>query len=129
MTSAALCLALAIYYEARSEPLDGQIAVAEVVMNRVESDRFPDDVCSVVTQNKHPGDLHRCQFSFYCDGIPERPGDMIAWQKAQDIADGVLNADLSLGIMATHYHADYTQPEWSDSYAYHGRVGSHLFYE
>jgi len=129
MTSAALCLALAVYYEARSEPLDGQIAVAEVVINRVESDRFPDDVCSVVTHNKHPQDLHRCQFSFYCDGKPERPGDMIAWQRSQDVADGVLNGSLSLGIMATHYHADYAEPVWVDDYAYHGRIGTHLYYE
>jgi|SRR6056297_2806839 len=129
MTSAALCLALAIYYEARSEPLDGQIAVAEVVINRVESDRFPDDVCSVVTQNKHPDDLHRCHFSFYCDGKPERPGDLIAWNRAQIIADGVLNEELSLGVMSTHYHADYAEPHWSQDYAYHGRVGGHLFYE
>jgi len=127
MTSAALCLALAIYYEARSEPFDGQLAVAEVVMNRVEAERFPDDVCSVVTQGGER--LHRCQFSFYCDGLPERPGDMIAWQKAQDLADWVLAGRASLGLTATHYHADYVEPDWAGDYVYLGQLGTHKFYE
>lgn len=126
MTSAALCLALAIYYEARSEPFDGQLAVAEVVMNRVESERFPDDVCSVVTQ----GGEHRdqCHFSFYCDGKPERPGDLIAWQKAQDLAQWVLNGEVTLGVPATHYHAEYVRPFWADEYEYLGQLGRHKFY-
>lgn len=126
MTSAALCLALAVYYEARGEPFDGQLAVAEVVMNRVESARFPDDVCAVVTQGGE--DRHRCHFSFYCDGKPERPADMIAWQKAQEIASWVLTGEVTLGVTATHYHADYVEPFWANEYEYLGTVGQHKFY-
>jgi spore germination cell wall hydrolase CwlJ-like protein len=127
MTSAALCLALAVYYEARGEPFDGQLAVAEVVMNRVEAERFPDDVCSVVTQGGE--NRHRCQFSFYCDGLPERPGDMIAWKKAQELADWVLAERVTLGVTATHYHAEYVSPDWVDDYTYLGQLGTHKFYE
>ena len=126
MTSAALCLALAVYYEARGEPFDGQLAVAEVVMNRVESERFPDDVCSVVTQGGE--NRHRCHFSFYCDGKPERPSDLIAWQKAQELADWVLTERVTLGVTATHYHADYVEPFWANEYEYLGKVGQHKFY-
>jgi spore germination cell wall hydrolase CwlJ-like protein len=127
MTSAALCLALAIYYEARSEPFDGQLAIAEVVVNRVESDRYPDTPCDVVMQGGTH--RHKCQFSFYCDGKPERPGDMIAWHKAKDLARWVLAEQVSLGLTATHYHADYVEPFWADHYTYLGRIGGHLFYE
>ena len=127
MTSAALCLALAIYYEARGELLDGQLAVAEVVMNRVESDKYPDNPCDVITQGGTRRD--KCHFSFYCDGKPERPGDMIAWQRAQDLAGWVLTEQVSLGLSATHYHADYVEPFWAEHYTYLGRIGGHLFYE
>jgi spore germination cell wall hydrolase CwlJ-like protein len=127
MTSAALCLALAVYYEARSEPFDGQLAVAEVVMNRVESERFPDDVCAVVTQGGERRD--KCQFSFYCDGKPENPRHLIAWTRAQEVAEWVINGEQRLGLTATHYHADYVEPDWMDDYVYLGRVGTHLYYE
>jgi len=128
MTSALMCLALAVYYEARGEIPDGQIAVAETVINRVDDDRWPDSVCGVVTQNRHPTSLHRCQFSFYCDGLPERPNDLIAWQQAQDIAKAVLDGRLSLGVEATHYHTTDTDPLWADSITLLGTVGEHVFY-
>ena len=73
MIGTAMCLAMAIYYETRSEQNpDAGLAVAEVILNRVEDRRWPNDVCAVIKQDKGPKD-HDCQFSFYCDGKPERP--------------------------------------------------------
>ena len=128
MTTAAACLAAAIYFEARGEPIDGQIAVAEVVMNRVEDDRWPDTVCSVVKQNRHPGKLHRCQFSFYCNGEREVVTEWTAWHTAKEIAEGVLDGTLSLGVEATHYHAITVEPFWSYHYTPLGTIGKHTFY-
>lgn len=128
MTGAELvCLALTVYYEARSESLRGQIAVAETVLNRVSDPRYPDNICDVVRQGGTR--RHRCQFSYYCDGKPETPADRRAWRRAQVVAklthDGVLEADIE---GATHYHAIYTQPYWSSKYQLVGTVGRHHFY-
>jgi spore germination cell wall hydrolase CwlJ-like protein len=128
MTAAATCLAAAVYFEARGEPIDGQIAVAETVMNRVEDRRFPDNVCDVVTENRRPGFLHRCQFSFYCNGQLEIVTETDAWITAQEIADGVLDGTLSLGVVATHYHATSVDPWWSGEYTPLGSIGKHTFY-
>lgn len=128
MTTALSCLAAAVYFEARGEPIDGQIAVAEVVMNRVEDGRWPDTVCAVVKQNRHPGTLHRCQFSFYCNGQLEIVTDERAWATAKEIADGVLEGTLSLGVEATHYHAITVEPFWSYHYTPLGTIGKHTFY-
>ena len=128
MTTALTCLAAAVYFEARGEPIDGQIAVAEVVVNRVADDRFPGDVCDVVKQNRYPGVLHRCQFSFYCNGQREIVTDQRAWATAKEIAEGVLEGTLSLGIEATHYHTTAVNPFWSDYYTDIGVIGSHRFY-
>jgi len=128
MTTALVCLATAVYFEARGEPIDGQIAVAEVVMNRVQDNRFPDSVCEVVKQNRHPGSLHRCQFSFYCDGQPETINDQKAWDTAEYIAQGLLDDVLQLGIEATHYHATTVHPFWADHYINIGQIGTHRFY-
>lgn len=122
-----VCLALAVYYEARSEPFIGQVAVAEVVLNRAESDRYPDNVCEVVTQG---GTVrHRCQFSYYCDGKPESPQNRNAWRRAVAIAkltqNGTISADLE---DATHYHATYVEPYWSDHFDHVTTIGRHLFY-
>lgn len=128
MTTAALCLAAAIYFEARGEPIDGQIAVAEVVVNRVEDSRWPSNVCDVVKQNRYPGTLHRCQFSFYCNGEQEIVTDQRAWATAQEIAEGVLSGELALGVEATHYHAITVDPFWSYHYTPLGTIGKHRFY-
>jgi len=128
MTTTLACLAAAIYFEARGEPTDGQIAVAEVVMNRVEDRRFPDDVCEVVKQNRYPGQLNRCQFSFYCNGQKEVVTDWAAWHKAKDIAEGVLENTLALGVVATHYHTVDVEPWWSSEYEPLGTLGRHTFY-
>ena len=128
MTTALTCLAAAIYFEARGEPIDGQIAVAEVVVNRVVDERFPDSVCSVVKQNRYPGFLHKCQFSFYCNGQLEVVNDEQAWATAKEIAEGVLNNTLRLGVEATHYHAVTVEPFWAEHYKDIGQIGKHRFY-
>jgi len=122
-----VCLALAVYYEARSEPFIGQVAVAEVVLNRTHSARYPDNACEVVTQG---GTVrHRCQFSYYCDGKPESPQNQRAWRRAVAIAkltsNGVISAELE---DATHYHATYVAPFWRDHYSQVATIGRHIFY-
>ena len=128
MINPLMCLAGAIYFEARGEPIDGQIAVAEVVMNRVEDRRFPDTVCGVVKQNRYPGTLHRCQFSFYCNGQPETVTDWSAWHLSKELAQGVLDGTITLGVPATHYHAVTVDPFWSEYYTPLGKIGKHVFY-
>ena len=129
MISAALmCLALNVYHEARSEPLQGQAAVAHVVLNRVASGRWPDDVCSVIHQGYEKGKF-KCQFTWYCDGKPDEPTEILAWAKSVLVANQVLTGvvpDVTNG--ATHYHARYVNPYWSASLSKTVTYGSHLFY-
>lgn len=121
------CLAQAIYFEARSEPIEGQAAVAEVVLNRVQDKRFPNTVCGVVFQNEKW--RHRCQFSFACDGRSDRPRDRQSWQQARKIAAAALAgvAD-DMTNAATHYHAVYVQPGWAQRLERTVQVGQHVFY-
>lgn len=128
MTTALSCLAAAIYFEARSEPIIGQIAVAQVVLNRVEDRRWPNTVCEVVKENRHPGTLHRCQFSFYCNGQREIVHDKSAWDNAEQIARLMLSGTYTLTVPATHYHAVYVSPFWSLHYERLGRIENHIFY-
>ena len=126
MITAATCLAMAVYFEARGEHPDAQLAVAEVVMNRVVDPRFAGDVCSVVKEDWGPA-AHDCQFSFYCDGLPEEPNDTVAWATARDIAQRALDGDV-LGHGATHYHAVSVHPWWADTLEPVGMIGNHIFY-
>jgi len=122
------CLANAIYFEARGEPVRGQIAVAQVVMNRVFSGFYPDDVCGVVYQNAH---RHlACQFTFACDGIREVVADLEAWDRAKRIARDTLDGRLWLPEIdkATHYHARWVQPWWVRSMRRMHKLGVHTFY-
>ena len=129
MISAALmCIALNVYHEARSEPMVGQYAVAHVVLNRVQHDRWPDDACSVVQQGYNKG-KNRCQFSWYCDGKSDTAHEEIAWARALIVADNVLSGkipDPTKG--ATHYHALYVKPYWSAMLDITVTYGSHKFY-
>ena len=131
MTSGLVCLALVVYYEARSEPLSGQTAVAQVVLNRVNDRRYPDTICEVAEQGPRSGgdSLYRCQFSYWCDGKPENPMEHRAWRRAMVVskltAAGVLNAQIE---HATHYHANYAYPYWSGQMQLVARIGRHLFY-
>ena len=123
------CIALNVYYEARSEPLEGQYAVAHVVLNRVASPRFPDDACSVVYQGLEKG-IGRCQFSWYCDGKSDTPKEKDAWLYSQLVAHHVVrgyvkdNTDGSI-----YYHANYVRPFWSKHYDHTVTLGSHIFYK
>jgi len=122
------CLANAVYFESRSEPVRGQIAVAQVVMNRVFSGFYPNDVCGVVYQNAH---RHlACQFTFACDGIPDVVTDQESWSRAQRIARETLDGKLWLPEIAksTHYHASYVSPYWVRAMRKNAKIGLHNFY-
>lgn len=127
-TKAEKCLANAVYFEARSEPVRGQIAVAQVVMNRVFSGYYPDNVCGVVYQNAH---RHlACQFTFACDGIADVVNDPESWDRAKRIARETLDGKLWLPEIAksTHYHASYVRPYWVRAMKKHSKIGLHHFY-
>ena len=147
----AICMALNIYYESRSDNLAGQYAVADVVLNRMHDDRYPNTVCEVIQQGptkeswktKQDPELpdedrvfnpirHKCQFSWYCDGKSDDPKDETGWVQAQYVAGAILYSDKYRGITegATHYHATYVKPKWRfDRGMNHiGRIGSHIFY-
>ena len=125
--AAAQCLALAITYEAGLEPLAGQEAVAQVILNRVRHPAYPDTVCGVVWQ----GSQRRtgCQFTFTCDGSLRRERSPAALAAAQQVAVRVLagaTADHVRG--ATHYHADYVSPYWAPSLTRVRQIATHIFY-
>jgi Cell Wall Hydrolase len=122
------CLANAVYFEARGEPVRGQIAVAQVVMNRVFSGYYPNDVCGVVYQNAH---RHlACQFTFACDGIPDRITEPDAWARAKRISTATLDGAVWLPEIgkATHYHAYWVHPWWVRTMRKLSRIGVHTFY-
>jgi len=122
------CLADAVYFEARGEPVRGQMAVAQVVINRVFSGFYPNNICGVVYQNVHRR-LH-CQFTFACDGRPERVDEPAAWERAQHIARDALDGDSWLNDVgkATHYHARWVHPRWVRKMRKLDRIGVHTFY-
>lgn len=127
------CLALNIYHEARSESLAGQYAVADVVLNRVESKHFPNSVCGVVKQAQlwegHPV-RNRCQFSWYCDGKSDKPIEKDAWYRSLEVAQSILYANRFRGITegANHYHTQYVDPSWNRKMRLIGSIGDHIFY-
>ncbi|WP_293612882.1 cell wall hydrolase [Ponticaulis sp.] len=123
-----MCLSQAIFYEARSESVLGQIAVAEVVMNRVGDHRYPNAVCDVVFQGSER--TTGCQFSFTCDGAMDRfPARGRLWRRAQDVAAHVMmHLNQPLTGSATHYHTDYVDPIWNQHLVQTRTIGSHIFY-
>lgn len=122
------CLAAAIYFEARGEPVRGQIAVAQVVLNRVFSGKYPTTVCGVVYQNAHR--RLACQFTFACDGIPDVVKQPDAMERAKKIATQTLDGKLWLPEVdkATHYHAYWVRPGWVREMTKLHRLGVHTFY-
>jgi spore germination cell wall hydrolase CwlJ-like protein len=122
------CLAEAVYFEARSEPEDGQAAVAQVVLNRVKSGLYPTNVCGVVYQNRHR--YMGCQFSFACEGKSLRITDNQSWATASRIAKNVIEGRTYLADVgaSTHYHADYVRPRWSRRLKRTDVIGRHIFY-
>ena len=122
------CLTQAVYYEAGFEPVAGQRAVAQVVLNRMRHPSFPHSVCGVVFQG---ADLPTgCQFSFTCDGSLLRGEPALAaWRRSQTVAREALAGRVEAAIgTATHYHADYVAPYWMTTVAKMARIGQHIFY-
>jgi len=122
------CLANAIYWESRSEPIKGQEAVAQVVMNRVFSPFYPNDVCAVIYQNAHR--RLSCQFTFACDGKRKVINERGAWARANRIARQTLDGKIYVTAVAksTHYHATYVHPYWAREMRKMVRYGIHNFY-
>ncbi len=122
------CLARAIYFEARSESREGQVAVANVIMNRKANRYFPDTVCRVVNQGaeRRTG----CQFSFRCDGQSDVPREKKPWRVAMNIADQVMEGKLRVNRLrgVTHYHAEYVSPKWAKQFRRVAKIGKHIFY-
>ena len=122
------CLALNIYFEARSEEEEGQLAVGHVVMNRIADRHYPGTACDVVQQGGEQR-LHRCQFSWWCDGRSDEPLNKKAWLKSIKLAIKVYfghSEDPTEG--ALWYHADYANPYWSDTLVLGNKIGQHIFY-
>jgi hypothetical protein len=121
------CLTQAIYYEARSEPLEGQQAVAQVVLNRMRDGRYPKSVCQVIYQ----GGQRRtgCQFTFVCDGSMHGRVKPAAWDRAKTVAERALGGyEYAPLVGATHYHASWMTPYWSSSLVKMRQIGGHVFY-
>ncbi|WP_417721000.1 cell wall hydrolase [Salipiger sp.] len=121
------CLAEALYFEARGETLKGQFAVAEVIMNRVDSPRFPNSVCGVINQGT--GKKFQCQFTYTCDGVPEAVHEPAAWERVAKVAKAVLSgAPRELTSGATFYHTNAVRPSWSRKFTRTASIGDHYFY-
>ena len=122
-----MCVALAVYFEARNQPDEGQYGVAEVVMNRVADPRYPDDACDVIAEDRGPK-TRDCQFSFMCDGKPEDIHEPEAWEKAQKIALEVWWYDTYIVQGATHFAADSVSNSWTQQFEMVAAIGGHRFY-
>jgi len=122
------CLATAIYFEARGEPVRGQVAVAQVILNRVRSPLFPETICGVVYQGQNQ---KGCQFSFACDGKTDIPRNDAQWAQAQDISRQITAGELWLPEVgySTFYHANYVSPYWAGSMSKIDKIGRHIFYK
>jgi len=122
------CLAEALYFEARGESVKGQFAVAEVILNRRDSKKFPNTVCGVVGQGTGKG-KYTCQFSYNCDGKSEIISEHRAFQQVGKVARLMLNGEpriLTKG--ATYYHSTAVRPSWARKFTKTAQIGVHLFY-
>ena len=119
MTSALLCLATAVYFEARGEDIMGQMAVAQVVVNRMEDPRYPNTICDVVWEDR--------AFSFTHDGRSDTMKHPESRSKALYVAKSTLDGG-GIGITSTHYHTTDVDPFWNKHYDLDGQVGNHIFY-
>ena len=125
------CLATAIFFEARGEPEKGQLAVAQVVLNRLKNPAYPKTICGVVYQNRWI--RNGCQFSFACDGTAHRIDEPGPWKEAETLATKVVNDEsgeflADIGT-ATHYHAVYVRPYWARWMKKADKIGNHIFYK
>lgn len=136
-----ICLAKNIYFEARSSNFADKVATADVVLNRVKHNSYPNTICGVVKQAKmsrwwkdhHNKDVpirNKCQFSWYCDGKSDVPRERDAWVEAQRIAYIMIHTNNFVGITqgATHYHAEYVNPRWAKHLELIGTIGYHIYY-
>jgi len=121
------CMAEAIYYEARSETISGQRAVAEVIQNRIKSKHYPNTVCDVVYEGSERNT--GCQFSFTCDGSMDIAPRGKAWERSLKVADYMMaGSHVPITNYATHYHTTEVSPAWSQTMRMTRKVGSHVFY-
>ena len=134
----AVCLAKNIYFEAGNQPLAGKVAVAQVVLNRMEHSAYAGDVCGVVYQaqwrTNYKGNLvpvrNRCQFSWFCDGKSDEPLDTKTWMESLNVALDVIGGsygDITEG--ATHYHSVSVNPYWAESLNETVVINDHIFYK
>lgn len=124
------CLAINIYREAGNEPFEGKVAVAQVTMNRVNSNKFPRSVCAVVYQKTRFTERVVCQFSWYCDSKHRnRPVNDELYEESYRVAKMVFLEDFRLESIdkALYYHADYVSPNWKLKRI--TKIGTHIFYE
>lgn len=142
------CLTTNIYFEARNQSLAGQMAIILVVLNRVKSEHYPNTECDVVLEGptreswktkKDPSlsdedriyypIRHRCQFSWYCDGVKDTVGNRERWEELKDIVEDFMKSDLyDFTEGSTHYHAFYVSPEWAEEKVLTTVIGDHIFY-
>lgn len=121
------CLTQALYFEARGESVKGQFAVAEVILNRASSTKFPNSVCGVINQGT--GKKFRCQFTYTCDGLAEVVNEKKAWVRLGKIARLMLDgAPRRLTDGATHYHTKAVNPRWARAFPRTASIGVHHFY-
>jgi spore germination cell wall hydrolase CwlJ-like protein len=121
------CLAEALYFEARGEPIQGQLAVGEVILNRVEDTRYPSSICKVINQGT--GRRFACQFTYTCDGKLETVNERKPYEMALKIAKILMTThDGKLTRGSTHYHSNYVNPKWSKKFERVAKFGRHIFY-
>ncbi len=123
------CMAMNIYREAGHEPFEGKVAVAQVVMNRVNSGKFAPDVCGVIYQKSVVMERVVCQFSWFCDSATKtRPVNQTAYNESYEVAKKVILEGFKLDVLkdALYYHADYVNPRWG--FEKIGKIGNHVFY-
>ena len=121
------CLAEALYFEARGEPIKGQLAVGEVILNRVEDTRYPSSICKVINQGT--GRRFACQFTYTCDGKLETVHERKPYEMALKIAKVLMTThDRKMTRGSTHYHSNYVNPKWSKKFERVAKFGRHIFY-
>lgn len=132
------CLTQNIYHEARNESTAGWIAVADVTMNRVRSDAFPNTICEVVFEGPHyiskkSGKYYpyknRCQFSWYCDGKSDEVKNIKKYKQIMEVAKLTVKTELDITDGALFYHADYVKPRWAETMDVTARIDAHIFYK
>lgn len=128
-----LCLTQAIYHEARGESLEGQMAVANVIINRAFSKKYPSTICGVVFQNADKG-RYKCQFTFACDGRSDMGTERAAWKRSAELAERAFyefQRGDTPGVVpksTLYYHTTAVAPSWSNSFRRVASIGAHIFY-